>query len=437
VDTAIHDKRQIQAQIEGAKLQLKVAEYELTIHEKEIEHNRSIATFMTDKFSNEQLYQWMTSQLSGLYYQAYKLAYDMAKAAEKAYQYERGLPASEVNFISGMYWNSQRKGLLAGDSLGLDLDRMEQAFIQGDRRRFEISKPISLLELDPLAFLTLKATGKCEFELSEALFDYDFPGHYCRQIKTLDISFDAAEGQVVNATLTQLNHKTVLTADPKAVKYLLDPKGDQPLSVRSDWRASEQIVLSHVDQYEKGHGLFERRLEDDRYLPFEGTGAVSRWRLELNGKRGSVDLDQLLDATLTLQYTALPGGEAFADAVKGLLKPYDTVRFIDLNFDFHTEWLEFLSNEETSLTLTFTPALFPNLASSRITGLFSKFELQYEEPVSLMLNNDDSMMLQDGQFLETPGLSVRPYGTDWTFTVQGDKSALKTVQLVVGYKANV
>jgi|GEM_PF-2546508 len=437
VDTAIHDKQQIRAQIEGAKLQLKIAEYERAIHAKEIENNRSIATFMTDKFSNQQLYQWMMSQLSGLYYQAYKLAYDMAKAAETAFQYERGLPESEVNFISGMYWNSQRKGLLAGDSLGLDLDRMEQAFIQGDRRRFEISKPISLLALDPLAFLTLKATGKCEFELSEAFFDYDFPGHYCRQIKTLEVSFDAAEGQIVNATLTQLNHKTVLTADPKAVKYLLEPKGDQPLSIRNDWRAHQQIVLSHVDQYEKGHGLFERRFEDDRYLPFEGTGAVSRWRLELNGKRGAIDLTQLLDVNIMVKYTALPGGEAFADAVKGLLKPYDTVRFIDLNFDFHNEWLEFLSNEETALTLTFTPALFPNMAGSRITGLFSKFELQYDESVSLMLNNDDSLVLQDGQFLETPGLSVRPFGTDWTFTVQGDKAALKTVQLVVGYKAHV
>ncbi|MEM8809807.1 MAG: neuraminidase-like domain-containing protein, partial [Cyanobacteria bacterium P01_G01_bin.38] len=327
VDTAIHDKTQIKAQIEGAELQLKIAEYELAIHEKEIAHHQSISTFMTRKFSNQQLYQWMSGQLSELYYQTYKIAYDMAKAAEKAFQFERGLKESEVNYISGMYWNSQRKGLLAGDSLGLDLERMEQAFIQGDRRRFEISKSISLLELAPLAFLYLKAKGFCEFELSEALFDYDFPGHYCRQIKTLEVSFDAAEGETVNATLTQLNHKTVLEADPKAVKYLLDPKDTPPLTIRSDWRANQQIVLSLVDDYEKGHGLFERRYEDDRYLPFEGTGAVSRWRLELNGKRGAVNLAELLDVTITIKYTALPGGEPFTDAVKGLLKPYDTVRY--------------------------------------------------------------------------------------------------------------
>ncbi|MEL6854698.1 MAG: neuraminidase-like domain-containing protein, partial [Cyanobacteria bacterium J06607_13] len=74
VETAIHDKAQIQAQIAGAEQQLKIAEYELAIHEKEIEHHKSISTFMTSKFSNEQLYQWMSAQLSGLYYQSYKLA---------------------------------------------------------------------------------------------------------------------------------------------------------------------------------------------------------------------------------------------------------------------------------------------------------------------------------------------------------------------------
>ena len=437
VETAIHDKTQIQAQIAGAEQQLKIAEYELAIHQKEIEHHKSISTFMTSKFSNEQLYQWMSSQLAGLYYQSYKLAHDMAKSAEKAFQFERGVNASEVNFINGMYWNSQRKGLLAGDSLGLDLDRMEQAFIQSDSRRLEISKSISLLDLDPLALLQFKSKGTCEFELSEALFDYDFPGHYCRQIKTLEVSFDAAKGETVNATLTQLNNKTVLETNPKAVKYLLDPKGTEPLAIRSDWRVSEQIALSHVDEYEKSNGLFELRFDDDRYLPFEGTGAVSRWRLELNGKQGSVTLDELLDANIRIRYTALQGGEKFTDAVKGLLKPYDTVRFFDLNYDFHDQWLDFLATEETSLSLTLTRDRFPNMASSRITGIFSKFLLTEPGPVSLMLNNDETLILRDEQFLETPGLSVRNNGSTWTFTVQGDKTLLKTVQMVVGFKAKV
>ena len=174
-----------------------------------------------------------------------------------------------------------------------------------DTRRVEIIKTISLLELDPMAFICFKSKGECEFSFTEVLFDYDFPGHYCRQIKTIAIDFDVADGQTVNATLIQLNHKTIIESDPKAVKYLLVPKESQPLSIRSDWRASQQITLSNLEEYHKPNELFELGYDGGRYLPFEGTGAVSTWRLELNGKRSSVSIGQLLDATITIKYTAL------------------------------------------------------------------------------------------------------------------------------------
>lgn len=231
--------KQVTQQLEGAKFQIFIALQKIQILEKEIEHNESIKTFMQGKFTNAQLYQWMASKLSSLYYQTYQMAYDMAKAAEKAFQFERGLKETEVNFINGHYWESQKKGLLAGESLGLDLDWMEKAYIETDSRRLEISKMVSLLELDPLAFLELKRKGVCEFYLSEALYDYDFPGHYCRQTKTIALAFDIGEGIYINATLTQLSHKTIVEADPKAVQFLLDPKDQPPMTIRSNWKANQ------------------------------------------------------------------------------------------------------------------------------------------------------------------------------------------------------
>ncbi|MDJ0518511.1 MAG: hemopexin repeat-containing protein [Trichodesmium sp. MO_231.B1] len=257
--------KQLEAQIEGAKFQIKVARLEIQSTEKEIKQNESMKRFMTSKFSNEQLYQWMTSKLSGLFFQTYKLAHDMAKSAEKAYQFERGLKESEVSFIGGMYWDSLRKGLLSGDSLGHDLDRMEKAYIDTNSRALEIGKNISLAELDPMAFIQLKTKGTCEFNLSEALFDYDFQGHYNRQVKTIAIAIEAGEGKTVNATLTQLRHKTVMEADVKAVKYLLNPKGKEPMSIRSDWRTTQQIALGDIGEYDEPNGLFELRLDDERF----------------------------------------------------------------------------------------------------------------------------------------------------------------------------
>lgn len=252
---------------------------------------------------------------------------------------------------------------------------MEQAYIETDAQRLEIAKTISLLELDPMAFLQLKRTGRCEFFLTEALFDYDFPGHYCRQVKTIALEFDVAEGVFVNATLTQLNHKTVLKPDAIAVSYLLEPKDQPPTTICSDWKANQQVVLSHHDQYEKNNGMFELRFDNDRYLPFEGTGAVSLWRLELNGKRGAVNLNELVD----IKYTALNGGSAFAEAVKGLLRPYQAMRFFDMTFDFSRQWNDFLDGEDDALILLFRRDLFPNMGSSRIAG--SSPPISWRNPV--------------------------------------------------------
>ncbi|MGA9377611.1 MAG: hypothetical protein WBV73_02320, partial [Phormidium sp.] len=431
------DVIQLTAQLEGAKLQENIAQREIEILEKEIEHNESIKTFMKGKFTNAQLYQWMVSKLSGMYFQTYNMAYEMAKSAEKAFQFERGMKESEVNFINGLYWDDQKKGLLAGESLGLDLDRMEKAYIETDSRGFEITKNISLLELDPIALLQLKNKGVCEFALTEALFDYDFPGHYCRQIKTLSLTFDAGEGQTVMATLTQLNHKTVLEPDPKAVKYLLDPKDQPPQSIRNGWKANQQIALSYVDQYKENNGLFELRFDDDRYLPFEGTGAVSTWRLELNGKKGSYNVQDILDVTINLKYTAEQGGAVFANAVKGMLKPYPTVRFFDMTYDFPEEWKEFLDDDSEELVLTFTRDLFPNMSSSQILGIYTQYELYEPGQVSMTLNYDDKLTLNHGKYLATNGLSISNKGSDWVFSLEGNKENLKNINLVIGYKAGV
>jgi hypothetical protein len=429
--------KQLTAQIEGAKLQEVMAQREIEILEKQIDQNAAITTYMKEKFSNAQLYQWMSSQLSGLYFQTYQMAFDMAKAAEKAFQFERGMKESEVNFIAGVYWDSQKKGLLAGDRLGVDLDRMEKAYIDTNRRGFEITKNISLLDLDPVALLQLKNKGVCEFSLPEGLFDYDFPGHYCRQIRTLSLTFDIEEGQTVMATLTQLNHKTVLDPDPKAVKYLLDPKDLPPLSIRNGWRATQQIALSAVEQGERNNGLFELRFDDDRYLPFENTGAVSTWRLGLNGKKNSYNINSLQDVIINLKYTAEQGGAAFAAAVKGLLKPYPTARFFDVAQEFPDAWAAFLQDSHNEFALPMSRDLFHNMSSGKITGIFARYDSDEPAAISIVLNGDKNLTLKDGKFLPTPGLSISSRGVVWVLTIQGNKQTLRNINLVLGYQAAV
>ncbi len=42
-------------------------------------------------------------------------------------------------------------------------------------------------------------------------------------------------------------------------------------------------------------GLFELNFRDERYLPFEYAGAVSRWRIELPIETNAFDIDTVSD----------------------------------------------------------------------------------------------------------------------------------------------
>ena len=426
---------QLEHQISAQNCRIAMAKQELLMHKKEIENSKAIAQFMKSKFSNAELYSWMSGKISGLFFQTFKLAHDYAKQAEQAFIFEKGLQVGKVNYITGMYWDSQCQGLLAGYTLELDLDRMEKAYAEIDSRRLEITKNISLLELDPLALLALKTQGACTFRLSEELFDYDFPGHYNRQIKSVSLAFDIGEGQSVNATLTQLSSKLVMDTDVKAVKYLIDPTSEATTNVRVNWRAHQQIALSHVDQYTENSGMFELNFGDERYLPFEGTGAVSNWRLELNGKRGSYNPADLLDATIKLRYTAKQGGSRFANEVKGLLKPYNATSFFDLAYNFPDEWAAVTTGDSDEVNLTFTRDMLPNMSSSKIIGLLIRYQYNGTNNGPIFTIND--MSVPNNTYLQPSTLTIGQKGSEWTFALKGDGSELKNAEMVLVYKANV
>ncbi|WP_214318722.1 hemopexin repeat-containing protein [Nonomuraea sediminis] len=425
-DLAKQDVTQAAHQVAGAEAQLAAAQRELEVHLKQIANQEAVTAFLREKFTGAQLYQWMADRMSELYFAAYGMAYDAARAAERAYHFERG---SCETMIKPVYWDSRRNGLLAAQSLTHDLDRLGKAYADADARRLEITRRTSLLELDPVALLTLRATGTCEFALTEEFLDHDFPGHYRRQLRAMAVSFVDAEGRTVtvNAGLSQTSHRTVLSADPKAVQYLLDPKGTPPESVRADWRAGQRIAVSHVPDGYENNGLFELRYDDERYLPFEGTGAVSTWRLDLPGLRTS-DRPEFYDVLVTVRYSAEHGGDTFANTVRGLLKPYPAAKFFDVAADFPDAWDDF----DGTLTLPITPDTLPDLYGRQITALYPAYGLTEEGAAQFSLNGT---ALPDGRLVPTPGLTVSDSGLALTFS--GDREALLGLGLVVTYRAGI
>jgi hypothetical protein len=163
--------------------------------------------------------------------------------------------------------------------------------------------------------------GQLDFTLPEALFDYDYPGHYGRKIKAVSVSIPCVVGpyQDLHATLTQNSDAIATAPDIAAVGYLATltsatgkPPAPPP-SVRQNWVANQQIALSQgVDDT----GLFVLDFSDERYLPFEGTGAVSSWSFALPPETNPIDFDAITDVIVKIRYTARDGGAAFAQQVR-------------------------------------------------------------------------------------------------------------------------
>jgi hypothetical protein len=300
-DMAEKEIEGIDRQILGAQIRKQVTEKELGNLEKQIEQSGEIHAFLKGKYTNKELYQWMVKEVSSLYSDIYKLAYDTAKRAEKSYGFELGIDNS--SFIQSSCWNSLRSGLLAGEQLMLGLRRMEMAYIEKNSRELEITKPVSVAQLDPYAILELQETGTCEFYLPEALFDLDFPGHYFRRLRSVRLTIPCVAGPYtsVSATLSLLANS--MRKSPTG-DYLRNEDGDDSRFV--DQRVGIQSIAT--SQPNDATGMFDFSFRDERYLPFEGAGAESLWKLELPKELRQFDYRTISDVVLHVSYTAREDG---------------------------------------------------------------------------------------------------------------------------------
>jgi hypothetical protein len=314
---------QVGSQITAAQDRLTIAQQELTIQNAQITNAQAVSDFLTSKYTNAQLYSWMLTQLTTVYAQAYQLAFAYALQAQNAYQYELG---SQDTFIQFGYWDSQHKGLTAGESLLFDLRRMGAQYTAANSRELELTKHISLALSSPTALVMLRETGTCQIALDEIIFEYDHPGQYFRRLRSVALTIPCVTGPYtgVNATLT-LTNAMVRTQTPSASyqpQSATEAPNDPSVVSSPPAAAGAQTIATSSGQADSG--LFEVSLRDERWLPFEGQGAISTWNLVLDPRDNNVDFTTITDVILHVRYTARGGGDqAAADNVRAQLKPSD------------------------------------------------------------------------------------------------------------------
>src|SRR5947207_3587744 len=135
---AARELPQLDKQILAADIRIQLAQKDLENHDRQIANALEIEQYLQDKFTNQELYQWMRDQLFSVYKQAYQMAYDMARKAEKAYRFELG--KTDTDFIQFGYWDSAYQGLTSGEKLDLSLRQMEKKFLEDNKREFELTK---------------------------------------------------------------------------------------------------------------------------------------------------------------------------------------------------------------------------------------------------------------------------------------------------------
>ncbi|MGF6201732.1 neuraminidase-like domain-containing protein [Pseudomonas laurylsulfatiphila] len=390
--------QQIERQILGAERRRDVALRQLNNLVQQKQQAAELQDFLRDKFTNHALYLFLQQETAALHHQMFEIAWCWARQAQRAFQLERELTTQ--TYLPPAIWDGLHEGLLAGERLSTSLRAMEKAYYDQNRREQELVTRLSLRIDFPLALLQLKTTGMCEIEIPEWRLDREYPGHYLRRIKSVSLTIPSIVGPYtgVHCKLTLLSSAT--RVEPTLLdiedccpgectcgcceRRRYEATSDDPRIVKR-YGATEAIATSTG---QNDSGLFELNFRDERYLPFEYAGAVSRWRIELPIETNAFDIDTVSDLIVQLSYTAREGGALLRKAswaAASCLLPGAGLRLFDWKQDFADTWHRFKAavpvagqpDSKRALTLRMSRGMFPYLPGQRPVRM-RRVELWFE-----------------------------------------------------------
>jgi hypothetical protein len=372
---AEQDARQGWQQIRLADDRLRVTEQDLEIANLQADHASAILEFLnTKQFGNAQLYEWMSGVLEPIYRFFLQEATSIARLAEAQLAFERQeVPPA---FIKANYWlppelreadsgepgPGDRRGLTGSVRLLRDLTALDQYAFQTNQRKLQLTKTISLAQLDPYALQRLRETGVVVVATPQRLFDDDFRGHYLRLIRRVRTTLIALipPFQGIRATLATTGTSRVVV-----------PDGDSFPTVTMR-RAPESVALSTPAG---ATGVFDLDPEPELRLPFEGLGVDTLWQFELPKAANPFDFSTLADLLLTIDYTALSSAVYRARMTDDLDRQVEQERPFIFSQNLADQWFDLHNPEQApgppmEVSFTTHPGDFaPNVSGQAITKL--------------------------------------------------------------------
>jgi hypothetical protein len=100
---------QLGRQIISSLIAEQIAHHEYVSVQKQIEQSEETDRFLHEKFTNEELYSWMQGEISRLYYEYYRFAFDTARKAEQTMKRELMRPEVDAtDYVKFNYWVAGR-----------------------------------------------------------------------------------------------------------------------------------------------------------------------------------------------------------------------------------------------------------------------------------------------------------------------------------------
>ena len=195
---------------------------------------------------------------------------------------------NSTQFIQFNYWDAGHQGLLSGEALHLDVKRLEMAYLDNNTRELELTRHVSLRQLDPMALLALKITGSCTVSDPRMALRPRLPRslHAPDQEPQRDDP-SASSGPIRASTAPSPAREARCARSPLLANGAYARSGQNDDRFVDYFGSTDVIVTSHATN---DSGMFETNLRDERFLPFEGAGAISTWNLRTSRRTRGVRL---------------------------------------------------------------------------------------------------------------------------------------------------
>jgi hypothetical protein len=327
-------------QIQISQQNTRIVSQEREIASLNMSHATDALEFLKTKFTNAELYRWMGNVLERTYSYMLNLSTAVAKTAEQQYAFEQ--QQQSAAFILDDYWTLpqtgamalsgggvDRRGLTGSARLLQDITRLDQYAFDTTKRKLQMTKVISIGQLFPDAFQTFQETGVLKFDLTNRLFDYDFPGHYLRLINGVKIS-------VVGLIPVYDNIKATLTASTTSYTVISTNYMFQKIPIRR--LEAEKVALTAAN---RATGLFEfQQAQGELLNPFEGMGVESRWEFKMPKFSNRMDYGNIADVLVEIDYTALDSDQYRMQVLQDIDNTLGFSRGFSFRNNFTDQWYE-------------------------------------------------------------------------------------------------